>query len=381
MKNSPAFSNLRRWNRFHRPGLPAGPRARWLLAGLAALVLGLSVGCTQIGYYAQAVQGQTSLLWHARPVEEWLQDPALDPKLRIRLQQAHAIREFAVRELGLPQNGSYHSYVDIARPFVLWNVVATDEFSFKPHAWCFPVAGCVSYRGYYSQQAAQEFASQLRQQGQDVQVSGVPAYSTLGWFNDPLISSFIHYPESELARLMFHELSHQVLYVAGDTRFNESFASTVEEAGLQRWMAQRGDPRLSQAWATAKTRRQEFLALLWNTRQKLEATYAGDATPEIKRQQKAALFAALQAQYQQLKQQWGGYAGYDRWFAEPLSNAHWVALANYEEFVPGFRALLAQQAGSAQGGLPRFYAAARALAGLPKSEREQALRKLAATAP
>lgn len=352
---------------------------------LVALLLGLSVGCSQIGYYAQAVHGQTSLLWHARPVEAWLQDPAIDPKLRTRLQQAAAIREFAVRELGLPQNGSYQTYVDIHRPYVLWNVVATDEFSFKPHAWCFPVAGCVNYRGYYSEQAAQDFARELRQQGHDVQVSGVPAYSTLGWFNDPLISSFIHYPESELARLMFHELSHQVLYVPGDTRFNESFASVVEEAGLQRWLAQRGDPRLSEAWDRAKTRRKEFLALLWDTRHKLAVTYASNATTEVKRQQKAAVFASLQEQYRQLKQQWGGYAGYDRWFAEPLSNAHWVSLANYEEFVPGFRALLAQQVGapqggSPQGGFPQFYAAARALGELPQLEREQALRKLSGSA-
>ncbi len=345
-----------------------------MLALLVAVMGGLVSGCAQIGYYAQAVQGQTSLLWHAKPVEVWLQDPALDPRLRTRLQQARAIREFAVRELALPQNGSYQSYVDIGRPYVLWNVVATGEFSFKPHAWCFPVAGCVTYRGYYSQQAAQDFARQLRQQGHDVQVSGVPAYSTLGWFNDPLISSFIHYPESELARLMFHELSHQVLYVAGDTRFNESFASTVEEAGLQRWLALRGDARLTESFATAKTRRQEFLALLWDTRRKLDVVYASDAPPDTRRAQKAALFAALHEQYRQLKQQWGGYAGYDRWFAEPLSNAHWVALANYEEFVPGFRALLAQQ-----GGLPQFYAAARAISTLPPVEREEALRKLAAT--
>jgi predicted aminopeptidase len=334
-------------------------------------MLGIAAGCSELHYYAQAAKGQASLLLAARPIDDWLQDPSLDGKVRTRLQQARKIREFAVAELALPQNGSYQSYVDIGRAYVLWNVVATDEFSFTPRAWCFPVAGCVTYRGYYAKDAAQGFANELRGQGADVQVSGVPAYSTLGWFNDPLISSFIYYPESELARLMFHELSHQILYVAGDTRFNESFASTVEEAGLQRWLAARGDARLVEAYAAAKTRRKEFLALLLSTRQKLEANYASTASDEAKREEKARLFLALQAEYQGLKQQWGGYAGYDRWFEQPLSNAHWVALANYEEFVPGFRALLAQQRD-----FPAFYAAARALGQLPAPEREQELRRL-----
>ena len=376
MKNSQASSSSLRWSRW-RQQISAGgqwvrARKRALAAAGTLLLLGLSVGCAQIRYYAQAVQGQSSLLLQAKPVDDWLQDPALDPKLRTRLQQAKTIRQFAVTELGLPQNGSYQSYVDIHRPYVLWNVVATDEFSFNPRSWCFPVAGCVSYRGYYNQADAQAFASELRGEGADVQVSGVPAYSTLGWFNDPLISSFIQYPESELARLMFHELSHQLLYVAGDTRFNESFASTVEEAGLQRWLEQRGEAKLRDAYAAGKMRRKEFLALLLNTRQKLEANYASAASIDAKRAEKARLFAELKNEYQTLKQQWGGFAGYDRWFAEPLSNAHWVAIANYEEFVPGFRVLLAQQ-----GDFPHFYAAARAIGELPQPQRAQELRRLA----
>ncbi len=352
-----------------------------LLLALFLAVLLAMAGCSHVRYYAQATHGQLSLLAAAQPVEVWLAQPDLEPRLRQRLEAAGRIRRFAVTELALPQNGSYQSYVDIARPFVLWNVVATDEFSFVPRSWCFPVAGCVSYRGYYSESAAKAYADQLRASGADVQVSGVPAYSTLGWFNDPLISSFIYYPESELARLMFHELAHQVLYLPGDTRFNEAFASAVEEAGLQRWLAQNGLDAMRSAHQAAAMRKKQFLALLLNTRTELEALYA-DPQQDVpqKRRAKGQIFEQMRASYQQLKQGWGGYAGYDRWFAAPLSNAHWVAVANYEQYVPAFRALLAGYGAPGPASLPQFYAAARELSRLPQPEREQALLRLASAA-
>ena len=201
------------------------------MAAAAALLL---VSCSSINYYRQAAQGQLSLLSDARPIEEWLADQNTDAKLRMRLATARQIRAFAVQELALPDNNSYKNYAALSRPFVLWNVVATPELSLRPLQWCFPVAGCVSYRGYYSKEDANDYAAGLRAQGNDVQVGGVPAYSTLGWFSDPLVSTFIYYPDAELARLLFHELAHQVVYVQGDSQFNESFASAVEEAGVQR---------------------------------------------------------------------------------------------------------------------------------------------------
>ena len=197
----------------------------------------LITGCANLAYYTQAANGQFALLSAARPIDQWLADPATDTGLKDRLAKAQAMRRFAVRELGLPDNASYSSYADVKRPFVLWNVVATPALSMEPKKWCFPVAGCVSYRGYYSKEEAQAYAAELRAEGNDVQVSGVPAYSTLGWFNDPFISTFIHYPDGELARLVFHELAHQVVYAVGDSEFNESFATAVEEAGVQRWLA------------------------------------------------------------------------------------------------------------------------------------------------
>jgi predicted aminopeptidase len=344
-----------------------------LMAGAAAIML---ASCSSLNYYAQAAQGQLSLLNDARPIEEWLSDHNTNAKLKLRLATARQIRTFAVQELGLPDNNSYKNYASLARPFVLWNVVATPELSLKPVQWCFPVAGCVSYKGYYDKNDAVLFARGLREEGHDVQVGGVPAYSTLGWFNDPLISTFINYPDAELARLLFHELSHQVVYVPGDSQFNESFASAVEEAGVERWLSGYGNQAMRDNYVRFGGRKQEFLALLLACRKDLEKNYASRAPAAEKRAVKARLFQKLKDDYLVLKESWGGFAGYDRFFAEPLSNAHLASIATYNDFIPAFRALLAKEKT-----FPRFYAAARVLADLDKPERHRRLKQLAATAP
>jgi predicted aminopeptidase len=335
---------------------------------IAIVAAGMLAGCASLNYYSQAAQGQFSLLSDARPIEDWLSDPATNPKLRMRLATARQIRLYAVQQLGLPDNQSYKNYTALTRPFVLWNVVATPELSLKPIQWCFPVAGCVNYRGYYGKQDAQDYARQLRADGNDVQVGGVPAYSTLGWFNDPLISTFIHYPDAELARLIFHELAHQVVYVAGDSQFNESFASAVEEAGVELWLERFGNPVMRENFVKYTARKQQFLQLLLKCRRALEQDYASHASAAEKRASKARLFRQLQDDYLVLKQGWGGYAGYDRFFAEPLSNAHLSAIATYNDFVPGFRALLAREQG-----FDRFYAAVRRIAALDRDERHRRL--------
>jgi len=342
-----------------------------LLAGLAALG-----GCAQIGYYAQAAQGQFALLADARPIDDWLADPQAAEPLKEKLKRVREIRRFAARELALPDNGSYTRYTDLKRPFALWNVVAAPALSLKPEEWCFPIAGCVSYRGYYSREQAQAFGAELRARGYDVQVAGVPAYSTLGWFDDPVLSSFIHYPDGELARLIFHELAHQVVYASGDTQFNESFATAVEEAGVERWLAEQGDPRTRAAYAAFEGRRQDFLRLLLKYRAQLEDLYDEPIDDAEKLRRKAATFTALKDEYRQLKQSWGGYAGYDRWFAEPLSNAHLAAVATYHDLVPGFKALLARE-----HGFPQFYAAVRRLAAEDREQRHDELLALARNAP
>lgn len=309
--------------------------------GIALLPLLCLTGCAELGYYVQAAKGQVELLAASRPLQQVLEDPATDPKLKLRLQTAEQLRAFASRELALPDNNSYRRYAHLSRSHVLWNVVATPELSLQPLIWCFPIAGCVSYRGYYDQAQAQAFAATLREQGHDVQVSGTPAYSTLGWFSDPLLSTFIWYPDADLARLMFHELSHQVLYVPGDSQFNESFATAVELAGIQRWLACSGTS--NQALHTSLQRQQDFLRLLREHRQLLQDNYQSTASDEDKRARKQEIFQHLQQAYQRLKQEWGGYTGYDRWFAQPVGNAHLTAVATYHDLVPGFTTLLRQQ--------------------------------------
>ena len=339
-----------------------------VFCGVTALV----GGCAQLGYFAQAAHGQFSLLSEAKPIDDWLASPDVEDKLKGKLAKVKEIRAFAARELGLPDNDSYTTYAQLNRPFVLWNVVATPEFSLKPIQWCFPIAGCVNYRGYYSKADAQAYAAELRAEKYDVEVAGVTAYSTLGWFKDPVLSTFIQHPDGEVARLVFHELAHQVAYVPGDSRFNESFAVAVEEAGVERWMELRGDDKMRAAYAAYKSRKQDFLALLFKHRKELEANYERDASEAEKRKEKALIFQALKDDYQALKQSWGGYSGYDRWFEEPLSNAHLSAVATYHDFVPSFRALLAQKKS-----LSGFYEAVRALAKLDTEERHQQLANFA----
>ena len=340
----------------------------WLVCGAMALM----AGCSQIGYFVQAAQGQFSLLAEARPIDEWIASPLTGDKLRDKLAKVKEIRKFAVSELDLPDNDSYTTYTDLKRPFVMWNVVATPELSLKPVQWCFPVAGCVNYRGYYSKDEALAYADELRAQHYDVEVSGVPAYSTLGWFKDPVLSTFIQYPDGELARLVFHELAHQVVYVPGDSRFNESFAVAVEEAGVARWMSRYGDDKMRAAYAAYEGRKQDFITLLMKHRKALQEVYAQDASKAEKRKQKAAIFQTLKDEYQILKASWGGYKGYDHFFEQPLSNAHLAAIATYHDYVPAFRALLAKEKH-----FSRFYAAVKQLSLLDKNERRCQLASLA----
>ncbi|GAA4014160.1 aminopeptidase [Actimicrobium antarcticum] len=335
-----------------------------LVAGAAVLM----TGCAQVDYYFQAAQGQFALLSGARPIDDWLADPEVGDKLKARLNKVREIRRYAARELGLPDNNSYTNYADLKRPYVLWNVVATPELSMQPAQWCFPIAGCVNYRGYYNKQEALDYADVLRRAGYDVQMSGVAAYSTLGWFNDPVLSTFIQYPDGELARLVFHELAHQVAYAKGDTQFNESFATTVEEIGVERWMAKEGDAAMRENYLVFDGRKRDFLGLLVKYRRSLEINYARQVSDGDKRREKQRIFKSLKADYQVLKTAWGGYAGYDRWFAEPLTNAHLASVATYHDYVPAFRSLMTEQKS-----LTKFYGATRSMAALEPIQRKQQL--------
>ncbi len=354
--------------------------ARWAPMCLAALML---AGCADTRYYLQSVSGHLALMQAARPLDQWLADDGTPERLRDRLALAQRIRRFAVAELGLPDNGSYQRYADLQRRSVVWNVVAAPEFSLTLHSWCFAVVGCVGYRGYFNEADARQEAEQLKARGLEVAVYGVPAYSTLGWMNwaggDPLLSTFIHYPQGELARMVFHELAHQVLYVKDDTAFNESFATTVERLGSAAWLASQADPAAQTEYAALDARRQAFRALTSRTRSKLLAIYTTDAaTPPSASQQealKSAAYTEFRQAYAQLRESWGGYARYDAWVAG-ANNAAFGALAAYDDWVGAFEALYRQHPGD----WSTFYTGARQLADLPRPERTQRLQLLKGTA-
>lgn len=335
---------------------------------VALAVLPLVASCSSLAYYWQGIRGEVELLQHAQSIPAVIATTS-DPVLKRKLERAVSIRDFASRELGLPDNASYRKYSDVGRRFVLWNVVATPELSLEPRQWCFPVAGCVNYRGYFDESAAQGEAAKFAGAGDDAHIGGVPAFSTLGYFDDPILSTFIRYPDPELARLIFHELAHQVAYAKDDSVFNESFAVTVEEEGLARWLATQSDPAPATQFATNQRYREGFRQLVDRTRKRLGALYASDASDEVKRAGKIEAFAAMRTDYTVLKREWGGPAGYDGWFAQGPNNASLAAVAIYSRKVPEFQALLAVEGGD----LPRFYARVKELAAQPKAQREAAL--------
>ncbi len=355
--------------------LVAGLGATASLAALIATAC-LTTGCSTLGYYAQSVGGHLDLLQRARPIDDVVADARTPDALRERLALAARMRDFAVSELGLPDNRSYRRYSELGRAAAVWNVVAAPELSLTLQTWCFPVVGCVGYRGYYDRAAADAEAQALRAGGLEVSVYGVPAYSTLGkldWLGgDPLLSTFVQWPEGELARLIFHELSHQIAYAADDTMFNESFATAVERIGGARWLAERAGPAAREQYAALDSRRCDFRALTGRTRDRLDALYRSSASDGDKRLGKAALMAELRSDYARLKaERWGGFNGYDGWF-ERANNASFGVLAAYNEWVPQFERLFEREGRDFR----RFYAEVIRLAGLPKAERRATLQAL-----
>ena len=348
----------------------------------AALGLVLLSGCSTVGYYWQSVSGHMQMLNAARPVADVLADPQTPQALKSRLELSQRIRSFAATELKLPDNASYQRYADLSRGAVVWNVVAAPEFSLTLKTWCFPVAGCIGYRGYFNEADARAEAAQLHRQGWEVSVYGVPAYSTLGklgWLGnfgaDPLLNTFISYPEGELARLMIHELAHQVVYAADDTMFNESFATAVERLGGQRWLAAHASQAAKNDYAALDARRQQFRALTAATRRDLTHIYLSNTAPDQQIHAQAApknrAMQKFKSDYAQLKRSWGGFSGYDGWVAR-ANNASFGAQAAYDELVPGFEALFEREGQDWH----RFYDAVRRLAELPKNERHQALKTI-----
>ena len=361
---------------------PKRRAARWGLASvlsvgglvLAGLVtLCVTSGCSSIDYLGQSASGHIRLLAAARPVKDAIADPATPEALRKRLELTQRMRQFAVAELHEPDNDSYRSYADLKRPAAVWNVVAAPELSLQLTTWCFPVVGCVGYRGYYDLASANEAAAPLKAGGLEVDVYEVPAYSTLGWMNwiggDPLLNTFVQWPEGELSRLIFHELAHQVAYAPGDTTFNESFATAVEHIGSQRWLDENATPEVRAKQALTESRRDDFHVLVRAWRAKLDAMYRSDLPDAEKRVRKAEMYAGMRADYEALKRdKWAGYTGYDHWFAK-ANNAAMGTQGAYDDEVGAFERLFAAEGSD----FDRFYAEVRRMAALPRPERDAAM--------
>ena len=348
-------------------------RRRLALALALLACLGLAMACGSLGYYAQAVGGGLEIVCKRRPIARLLADPALDAGLRERLSTVLEMRQFAVEALSLPDNGSYRSYARLGRPYATWTVVVAPELSLAPREWCFPVAGCVTYRGYFSRPAAERFAAEWARQGYDVDLGGVAAFSTLGWLDDPVLDTFVDLPEADLAGLLFHELAHQVVYVGDDTAFNESFATAVERAGVERWLSSRARASEIAAYRAAQEREEAVVRLVGEARERLAAVYATTESDDWKRGRKAEVLADLAAEHGRLAAARGeappGVQGAGGWFGAGLNNARLASYSAYHELVPGFEALLASEGGD----LARFFERVRRLAEVPAEGRRREL--------
>jgi predicted aminopeptidase len=329
-------------------------------------------GCQAAGFYGQAIAGQCQILAHEKSIAKLMADPATPPKLKAKFAQVLKIRRFAEQEMKLPADHSYLKYTDLHRPCVVWNVTVAPALSLEPKTWWFPVVGRADYRGYFNEPAARRYAGRWEKEGWDVDVGGVTAYSTLGWFRDPLLNTFIFEPEADLAELIFHELGHRRLYVNGDTDFNEAFATEVAAEGVRRWFAASTNAAACAEHEAAQARDRQFVRLVMNTRGELEAVYTNShLTDTGKLRRKEEIIASLRLKYGVAKKAWGGAADYDDWFAKPINNAKLNTISEYYELGPAFQALLRAQGGD----MEKFYIAVAALAKLPLEQRHAALRQ------
>jgi|SRR5208282_2537617 len=367
--------------------LPARRLRTWLLVPALLLAVLAMSGCQTLSYYGQAIKGQYQIVAHEQKIEKLVADPQTPAPLKARLQLVQSLRAFAAKDLQLPVDGHYEKYADVHRPFVVWNVEAAPEFSLEPKTWWYPFVGSLDYRGYFAERGAQKYAASLLEKGYEVSVGGVTAYSTLGWFKDPVLNTFIFDPEPDLAETIFHELGHQRVFASGDTDFNEAFATTVGQEGARRWLRAKGDQAALEKYLAELRRTAQFAHLIMDTRERLETLYGDERTEggqvkatrkrrvvprEELRRQKQALLDRLQHEYTQLKAQWGGDTESDEWFASPLNNALLNSIATYYDLVPGFEQLLKQNGAD----LRKFYEAADKLAHEPKAERHRRLLSL-----
>ena len=354
----------------------------WLLPVFVLIAL---PGCQSIGYYSQAIKGQCSIYLGQRPIKSVLADTNVPAELKEKLGLVLQLRDYAERELKLKPNGHYLKYADVHRRFVVWNVNAAPEFSLEPKKWWYPVVGSLKYRGYFSEKTARKYGAGLEKEGYDVFVGGVEAYSTLGWFRDPVLNTFVNNTDADLAEIIFHELSHQRVFAKGDTDFNEAFATAVAEEAVQRWLRSLGNTNALDEYLASQQRTEQFVAIVDQARAQLKAVYgepaeakggsSGGLSDNEKREQKKRIIADLKNRYAALKKSdWAGYSGFDAWFARPINNAQLNTIATYYDLVPDFRKLIKASGGD----LEKFFDTCTRLAKVKdKDERHAALRRLA----
>lgn len=343
--------------------------SKWFVSFVLVFLLS---GCSSIGYYRDTINGHFEILDKAEPIEEVISRESTSPELKIALLNMQQARDFAGTVLLLPDNGSYRRYADIGRECVTWNVIAAEEFSVEPRQWCFPVAGCVSYKGFFARRDAKKYATELREQGLDTYVAGALAYSTLGWFDDPILSTMLSHNESNYIEVLFHELAHQKLYLKNDTAFSEAFATAVAEEGIRRWFDKSGNNEAYEEFLLSRQRKKKFNILILNTRTKLKSLYHQKISPELMRRRKQEIFSQLGFNYTVLKEHWNGDDRYDAWMAKKLNNAHLALVATYHDLVPVFNLILLQS----DGNMKTFYDRISSISSQPYEERHQTLQRI-----
>jgi len=342
----------------------------------STVILVLCAGCSTAGYYSQAVSGHFKLMRARQPVAELLSSEDTAPELREKLQTLVDARQFAVEHLHLPENDSYSTYAETGRRYVTWNVIAAEEFSVQARTWCFPIAGCVSYRGYFAEADAQAYADGLAEEDFDVTIGGASAYSTLGWFEDPILDTMLRGGDIRYVGTLFHELAHQLLYIKDDSNFNEAFATFVEQEGARIWLQKRGQAERVVSYNAYLARGEQFADLLRVTRGELQALYAEQKSADDMRAAKSDVFDNMRERYDALKDSWDGYTGYDGWFAKPLNNARLVSVSTYRRYVPAFEAMYREVSED----LDAFYDLARVVSELPADERQKRIEQYLAAA-
>lgn len=332
------------------------------------IVLFLS-GCADLGYYWHSAKGHMEVMNRRVAIDDLLEDPQTDVELKQRLILVMEIRQFAFNRLALPQSGSYSDYAQLDNPYVLQNLFAAPEFSTQLLSWCYPIAGCTSYRGFYEQQRLDEFVADLKVDNNEVHISRVPAYSTLGWFDDPVLSSFINWPDHRLAGLLFHELTHQRIYIDGDSRFNESLASAVQQAGIRLWLEYKNQPALLEKYNRGLVYRRDVVELIESARNQLDDIYEKDNTDDWKRLEKQKVFQHMRDQYEDISRRYNYRDGFARWMAADLNNAKLGSVSTYNALIPAFESMII----ALDEDFERFYQYAEKLGEMDKEKRDLCL--------